>query len=162
MIEYMNKHYSDQFNFFYSTPSNYIDAIAKLNISWPTKYDDMFPYSDTPDSYWTGYFSARANNKEYIRTASHNFHASNQLYAQKVLDEKVAKETVDQLMQVNYDMLDRIGILQHHDAVTGTAKQAVADDYSWRISTGISENNIPYTQLISDKVLKITGMQSPR
>jgi len=87
MINYMNKHHSDQFTFKYSTPCDYIDALAKLNVSWPTKYDDMFPYSDNPDAYWTGYFSARANNKEYIRRASHNFHASNKLYATKVLDQ---------------------------------------------------------------------------
>ena len=81
MIEYMNLHHSDKYIFKYSTPSDYIDAIAKHNVTWPTKYDDMFPYSDSPDSYWTGYFSSRANDKEYIRRASHSFHASNRLYA---------------------------------------------------------------------------------
>jgi lysosomal alpha-mannosidase len=76
MIEYMNKHYSDKYIFKYSTPSDYVAAIAKHNVPWSTKYDDMFPYSDSPDSYWTGFFSSRANDKEYIRRASHNFHAS--------------------------------------------------------------------------------------
>jgi hypothetical protein len=46
----------------------------------------MFPYSDCPDAYWTGYFSSRANDKEYIRRASHNFHASNELYSEKELN----------------------------------------------------------------------------
>ena len=46
----------------------------------------MFPYSDGPDAYWTGYFSSRANDKEYIRRASHNFHASNELYSEKELN----------------------------------------------------------------------------
>ena len=86
MIEYMNTHHSDKYHFKYSTPSNYADALAKKNVSWPTKYDDMFPYGDGPDAYWTGYFTARPNHKSYIRTASHNFHASNQLFAEKVLD----------------------------------------------------------------------------
>ena len=86
MIAYMNKHYGDKYNFFYSTPSQYVDALATYDVEWPTKYDDMFPYSDSPDSYWTGYFSSRPNDKEYIRKASHNLDASNQLYAEKVLD----------------------------------------------------------------------------
>jgi hypothetical protein len=77
MISYINEHYGDKYKLFYSTPSIYVDAVAKYNISWPTKYDDMFPYSDNPDSYWTGYFSSRANDKGYIRRASTNFHASN-------------------------------------------------------------------------------------
>ena len=44
----------------YSTPSRYIDALGKANVQWPTKYDDMFPYADGPDSFWTGYFTSRA------------------------------------------------------------------------------------------------------
>jgi hypothetical protein len=59
MIKYMNDHYGDKYLFRYSTPSDYIDAVATAEIEWPTKYDDMFPYSDDGYSYWTGYFSSR-------------------------------------------------------------------------------------------------------
>jgi len=112
----------------------------------------MFPYSDRPDAYWTGYFSARANNKEYIRRASHNFHASNQLYAIKMLDQSLTKEEEQAILNVNYDMLDKIGIVQHHDAVTGTGKQAVADDYSFKLYTGMVENNKEYSKMIAENV----------
>lgn len=54
----------------YSTPSIYIDAIAKQNITWSTKYDDMFPYADCELCYWTGFFTTRANDKKYMRDAS--------------------------------------------------------------------------------------------
>lgn len=111
MISYMNKHHSDQFNFFYSTPSVYIDAVAALNISWTTKYDDMFPYSDHPDAYWTGYFSARANNKAYIRRASHNFHASNLLYGQKMMDQTLTQSQKTDIINVHLELLDHIGIV---------------------------------------------------
>jgi hypothetical protein len=37
-------------------------------------------------------------------------------------------------------MLDAMGINQHHDAVTGTAKQFVADDYNRRLHKSISTN----------------------
>jgi hypothetical protein len=37
MIEYMNKHYGDKYNFFYSTPSVYVDALAKYDVEFPTK-----------------------------------------------------------------------------------------------------------------------------
>jgi hypothetical protein len=77
MIEYMNAHHSDRYVFKYSTPSNYVDAISKYDVEWPTKYDDLMPYSDSPDSYWTGFFSSRANNKEYVRRASSQFEAAN-------------------------------------------------------------------------------------
>lgn len=42
----------------------YVDGLASENIEWPTKYDDMFPYADDDVSYWTGYFTSRANDKE--------------------------------------------------------------------------------------------------
>jgi hypothetical protein len=86
MIKWMNENYGDEINIFYSTPSIYVDAMAAHDAKFPTKYDDMFPYADTPDAYWTGYFSARANDKEYIRRASYNYDASNQLYAEEVLN----------------------------------------------------------------------------
>jgi hypothetical protein len=92
MIEYMNANYNDTYHFKYATPSNYVDAVAKHNVSWPTKYDDMFPYSDNPDGYWTGYFSSRANDKELIRKTSHQMHASTQLYSEKALDISLQSE----------------------------------------------------------------------
>lgn len=44
MIAYMNKNYADKYEFKYATPSNYVDALASLNVTWTTKYDDLFPY----------------------------------------------------------------------------------------------------------------------
>ena len=65
MITFMNTH--SGYNFKYSTPEQYIDAIARKNIVWPTKYDDLFPYADHEDSYWSGYFTSRPNLKSLIK-----------------------------------------------------------------------------------------------
>ena len=51
----------------YSTVYDYINAVKAENITWPTKYDDMFPYADWEDQYWTGYFTSRANSKSQVR-----------------------------------------------------------------------------------------------
>ena len=48
----------------------YIDAIQAENIEWPTKYDDLFPYADAPDAYWTGFYTSKANDKKFFRDAS--------------------------------------------------------------------------------------------
>jgi hypothetical protein len=77
IIAYMNEHHGDQFHFIYSTPSTYVKAVNALDVEWPTKTDDMFPYADNPNGYWTGYFSSRANDKEQIRRFSSYYHASN-------------------------------------------------------------------------------------
>ena len=72
----MNHNYGDKYFLKYSTPSNYIDALSKLNLTWPDKKDDGFPYSSDYGEYWTGFFTSRANLKSYIRRASSNLFAS--------------------------------------------------------------------------------------
>lgn len=37
-----------------------------------------------------------------------------------------------------------MGILQHHDAISGTAKQRIADDYAWRLFESMAKNNEQY------------------
>ena len=51
----------------YSTPTEYLNALRALDIEWPTNYDDMFPYADKGDDYWTGYFTSRPNSKVFVR-----------------------------------------------------------------------------------------------
>jgi lysosomal alpha-mannosidase len=159
LIESVNKYYGDKYEVVYSTPSEYVAAIAKYDVKWPTKYDDMMPIWDG-SGYWTGFFSSRANSKSYIRRASHNFHASNQLYTLKALDQSASVEDVQKLVDVKNVMLDRIGILQHHDAVTGTGRQAVANDYNWKISTGMDINNEVFNHQVAERIQQLTGMNS--
>jgi hypothetical protein len=52
------------------------------------KTDDGFPYSDSPHSYWTGYFTSRPTDKIYIRDASRQYHSFAQLAALKAIDQR--------------------------------------------------------------------------
>lgn len=160
MIEGMNKRYPNDYHLVYSTPSKYIDALKKHNVSWPTKYDDMMPYSDGPDAYWTGYFSSRANDKGYTRRGSHNIHASGNLYAEKLLDQSISNTLVTEILNAYWQMADVMGINQHHDAITGTGKQRIANDYALRIFNGLNANNKIYNNLLSEKVTKLFGFLS--
>ena len=103
----------------------------------------MFPYSDLEEIYWTGYFTSRPNAKRQARQTSSMFHASSKLAAGKMLQQtpKVPDETNQQVLQNKEAMLNAIGIMQHHDAITGTAKQAVADDYSFLLSKSMATSN---------------------
>lgn len=47
-------------------------------------------------------------------------------------------------------MLDVIGINEHHDAVTGTGKQAVANDYAHRVFVGMEKNNKVYQKELAE------------
>jgi hypothetical protein len=73
-----------------------------------------------------------------------------------MIDPKSEKN--DQYLKASSEMLDQMGIYQHHDAVAGTAKQAVADDYSLRLSKAISQNNNDlYSDLMDRQVTHLTN-----
>ena len=126
----------------------YIDSVAEQNIVWTTKYDDGFPYADHDAAYWTGYFSSRANDKKYMRDASHNFHSSSTLFALSAIDLETTDDQLAQIADAKSLMMDTVGIVQHHDGITGTGKQHVADDYVSKVFKGISTTNPVYADII--------------
>ncbi|KAK2656984.1 hypothetical protein Ddye_010036 [Dipteronia dyeriana] len=128
LIHYVNK--DGRVNAFYSTPSIYTDAKNAANISWPLKTDDFFPYADGANAYWTGYFTSRPALKRYIRTLSGYYLAARQL-------EFLARKRSPG--PTTYALGDALGIAQHHDAVTGTAKQHTTNDYVKRLAIGAYE-----------------------
>uniref|UniRef100_A0A6V7QUP3 Alpha-mannosidase n=1 Tax=Ananas comosus var. bracteatus TaxID=296719 RepID=A0A6V7QUP3_ANACO len=118
-IHYVNK--DGRVNALYSTPSIYTDAKHAANESWPLKTDDFFPYADHANAYWTGYFTSRPALKGY---------AARQL--EFLTSRNNSGPTTDSLA-------DALAVAQHHDAVTGTEKQHVANDYAKRLSIGYTE-----------------------
>lgn len=140
----------DRVNVFYSNPDYYTEqksteasnTTRKASrtapvIEWPEKTDDFFPYSDCPHCFWTGFFTSRAAFKRFERTAS-SF-----LLAARQIDALPMSGGLDTLHEENYasplSMLEEaLAVAQHHDAVSGTAKQHVADDYSKRLSAGMA------------------------
>lgn len=42
-------------------------------------------------------------------------------------------------LNVSFELGEAMGLAQHHDAVSGTEKQHVADDYAQRLSIGIDQ-----------------------
>ncbi|WVZ58027.1 hypothetical protein U9M48_008341 [Paspalum notatum var. saurae] len=142
LIYHVNK--DDRVHALYSTPSIYTDAKHASNESWPVKYDDYFPYADAKNAYWTGYYSSRPTFKRYVRVQSGYYLAARQI-------EFLLGRSSLGLFTTSLE--DPMGIAQHHDAVSGTAKQHTTDDYSKRLALGASKVekgvNIALTCLIS-------------
>ncbi|KAK2968814.1 hypothetical protein RJ640_028207 [Escallonia rubra] len=128
LIHYVNM--DGRVNALYSTPSIYTDAKHASGESWPIKTGDFFPYADRPNGYWTGYFTSRPALKRYIRMMSGYYVAARQL--EFFRGRRESGPNTDTLA-------DALAIAQHHDAVTGTEKQHVANDYAKRLSIGYME-----------------------
>lgn len=107
---------------FYSTPSLYVAAKNAENLTFTVKTDDFFPYSDDDNSYWTGYFTSRPALKRYVRTSSAL------LQSARHLELFAGGDGADTM-----PFSQAVGVVQHHDAVAGTAKQHVAFDYAQRL-----------------------------
>ena len=105
----------------------YTKALNDANVTWTTKSDDFFPYSSDYHSYWTGYFTSRPAQKGYIREMNNLLQAGKQLIALTKSPSTIGVAVLEEAMATN----------QHHDAVTGTEKQAVQDDYMKRLSKGM-------------------------
>ena len=138
----------------YSTPGIYLDAIKAQNLSYPVKYDDMFPYADGDNDYWTGYFTSRANSKGQVRDGQASLHAANKIFAMKVLDGSQLDSSIKEAIDAEQSMLDSLGIYQHHDAITGTGRQHVADDYNLRMYNSMMNTNNPvYSKALNDLMI---------
>jgi lysosomal alpha-mannosidase len=135
LIKYMNERTdSTGYHLLYSTPSCYVKAVNEDVLEpWPEKTDDFFPYCDEggPANNWTGYFTSRAAYKYLERVTNALLQSARQINA--LLAEGARSAEVKGLEK-------EMGVAQHHDAVTGTAKQHVDSDYRL------------YTNTISDTI----------
>ena len=146
-------------NAFYSTPAAYVDAKHSFNASWPLKTDDFFPYADCPSCMWTGdrflaempvstlchihpatqasslhliegscgcagYFVSRAASKGYIKQGTSYLQVARQM------------EFLTDTHGYSDALEEAVALLQHHDSITGTEKQHVANDYHLRLASG--------------------------
>ncbi|XP_071953152.1 lysosomal alpha-mannosidase-like [Antedon mediterranea] len=132
LISYVNQKGNEfKINVLYSTPSCYVKSLNEAGKTWPTKSDDFFPYADQPHSYWTGYFSSRPALKYYERVSNNLLQICKQL-------EVLAGNRQINITSESKTLKRAMAVAQHHDAVSGTEKQHVADDYAKRLAIGSS------------------------
>ncbi|EDW52191.1 GM12694 [Drosophila sechellia] len=124
LIKYVNERQSSgsKYNIIYSTPTCYLNSVHKSVQSYPNKTLDFFPYGSDTNSFWTGYYTSRPTQKRFERDGNHILQVTKQLSAFAELSSTQQKEDLEYLREI-------MGVMQHHDAITGTEKQHVSDDY---------------------------------
>ena len=131
---------------FYSTPQNYAAYVHAANLTYTYKTDDFFPYADAPAAYWSGYFTSRPALKRYVRSNSAYLRLSRQLEAAAMAASPSGP------VGSTDGLWDAVSVLQHHDAVAGTEKQHVANDYAKQLYIGHAHADA----LTSDALARLT------
>uniref|UniRef100_A0A4W3HVQ0 Alpha-mannosidase n=1 Tax=Callorhinchus milii TaxID=7868 RepID=A0A4W3HVQ0_CALMI len=143
LFDYMNSHPELHVQVQFGTLSEYFDAVYKKNavspgsrpVGYPVLSGDFFAYADREDHYWSGYFTSRPFYKNLDRELESHLRAAEILYS---LALSLARRSgADGRYPVSdYSFLvearQNLGLFQHHDAITGTAKELVVIDYGVR------------------------------
>ena len=134
IMNYVNKNMKGKMKMIYSTPSQYFESVLKSGAKFDTHSNyDFFPYADNAHCYWTGYFSSRANLKGLIKQLGLYLNITNRLLFEIFTgnEEKMKnnKKIIKKAIDCIYFAREKLGVLQHHDAVTGTSKEKTNKDY---------------------------------
>uniref|UniRef100_A0A669EVV8 Alpha-mannosidase n=1 Tax=Oreochromis niloticus TaxID=8128 RepID=A0A669EVV8_ORENI len=152
LIHYVNAQQANgsKVNVLYSTPSCYLQELHRANLTWPLKTDDFFPYADDAHDFWTGYFTSRPALKRYERISNSNLQTCNQL---EVLGGLTSRKG-----PFGEGDKKAMAVAQHHDAVSGTEKQHVANDYARKLANGWQHCQV----LVSNSLAALSGLSAER
>uniref|UniRef100_A0A671PT83 Alpha-mannosidase n=1 Tax=Sinocyclocheilus anshuiensis TaxID=1608454 RepID=A0A671PT83_9TELE len=160
LFDYMNSHPEMHVKAQFATLTDYFNAVYKANgvapgtrpPDYPVLSGDFFTYADREDHYWSGYYTSRPFYKNLDRVLESHLRGAEILYSLAVAH--VRRAGLEGRYPVSdYSLLTdarrNIGLFQHHDAITGTAKEAVVIDYGNRFlnkSVQISSDDRRATQ----------------
>ncbi|KAJ3614411.1 hypothetical protein NHX12_017985 [Muraenolepis orangiensis] len=156
LIRYVNAQQANgsQLNVLYSTPSCYLQELHRANLTWSLKTDDFFPYADDAHNFWTGFYSSRPALKRYERVSNGHLQTCNQL---EVLGGPWSREGL--FGAGDSETLRRaMAVAQHHDAVSGTEKQHVANDYARMLAVGWQHCQV----VVSNSLAALSGSSADR
>lgn len=138
----------------YSTPSKYFEEIFENVENWPSyENEDFFPYADSGDSIWTGYFTSRPYLKGMVREAGNYLIVASKMLFKFIYHKNStwnrrqgqghienSKELIDEAISKIFTLREKLAICQHHDAVAGTAREYVSQDYINMLESAVNES----------------------
>ncbi|KAF6027849.1 MAN2A1 [Bugula neritina] len=133
----------------FATLSDYFNELRKESgdpelsgaslAGFPTLSGDFFTYADRADHYWSGYFTSRPFYKHWDRHLESTLRSSEIIFSlaqakahHNHINTFQSKELYEKLTYARRSL----GLFQHHDGITGTAKTFVVADYSERMLRG--------------------------
>uniref|UniRef100_A0A673AQE2 Alpha-mannosidase n=1 Tax=Sphaeramia orbicularis TaxID=375764 RepID=A0A673AQE2_9TELE len=145
LFDYFEQHLELHVKARFGTLADYFAAqqrqLRSTGANLPTVSGDFFTYADRDDHYWSGYYTSRPFYKRLDRTLEATLRATEILFSLtlaemrrfrgdgRLVDDFPAKEHFGRLTVGRRSL----GLFQHHDAVTGTARDPVVIDYGTRL-----------------------------
>jgi len=145
IIEYINSNGYDA-EVRWGTLTDYFNAVHSRISRFDSLVGDFFVYSDvfsegTP-AYWSGYYSTRPYMKKLSRELEATLRSAEILFTwSHNVATKIDNQAVMKTLESGYAGLSKarrnLALFQHHDAITGTAKQFVTHDYGEKMFDGM-------------------------
>lgn len=163
IIKYLDEHPKYRVKLRFATLSDYFRAFYRLHGYEPRSAahsnllpvrlrlslltGDFFTYADYNQHYWSGYFTSRPVEKFLSRVLEAELRASEILYtfaryALQRFSYSQLNSTVHLLDNGIKQARRALGIIQHHDAVTGTSRPHVVSDYNKRLTFGLETSRL--------------------
>lgn len=135
LFDYMNSNPSLNVEAQFGTLSDYFNAVRaeKAIEEFPTLTGDFFTYADRNAHYWSGYYTSRPLYKRMDRILLSYVKAGDAILTLMQsckhfgAEELMNRETG--LVKLMEDARHSLALFQHHDGVTGTARDHVVIDY---------------------------------
>ena len=134
LIDYMNSREDWNVNVRFGTLKDYFE-LAKKNLGQniETFSGDFFTYADRGVEYWSGYYTSRPYYKRLDRQVEYYLRSAEILFSfmnlQTFLKENTLTKANIELYKQILTARRNLGVFQHHDGITGTAKPHVVLDY---------------------------------
>ncbi|KAJ1364321.1 hypothetical protein KIN20_024396 [Parelaphostrongylus tenuis] len=155
LFDEMNNNKKWNINARFGTLSDYFAELDRsLRVeqqSLPILSGDFFTYSDRDDHYWSGYFTSRPFYKQMDRVLQHQLRAAEIVFTLWSMKGQHPSDTIfAKLMQARR----ALSLFQHHDGVTGTAKQHVMKDYGTKMHAALEATE----EVLSEGLSSLIGL----
>ncbi|XP_062511702.1 alpha-mannosidase 2x-like isoform X2 [Corticium candelabrum] len=148
IISYINSHPEMRARVQFATLSEYTKAVVEdvgTLSSFPILSGDFYTYADRSDHYWSGYYTTRPFFKLMDRRLESALRSAEILFSLATVAARVEGPSsfpVAELFGLITSSRRDLALFQHHDGITGTAKNFVVQDYGNRMLSAINSAQI--------------------
>lgn len=141
LFDYINKNQQLNSQVQFGTLTDYFNAVRKSKASneFPSLSGDFFTYSDRDDHYWSGYYTSRPFHKRLDRVLLGSIRGSELLSTIAWIKghDQLAEEKITSKIS---EARKWHSLFQHHDGVTGTARDNVVVDYAQKMIAALNNS----------------------